>query len=136
MKRNIAFSQCIYFLKIFPTEKPQAAFLFSPVMSLTIGLTLAVMVAGLAIVLALRIPCKSSGRRRRRKEFANDNASRDGSPGASDKSSGSKEMDGNESDEKNPDIIPETVDSDDQVSVNKSFWQFSELNTYFCVLKF
>lgn len=71
------------------------------------------MIAGFSLVLALRIPCKNG--RRNRKELANENTSRDGSPGPSDKSSGSKEIDGNESDEKNPDIIPETIDSDDQV---------------------
>lgn len=38
------------------------------------------------------------------------------SPGPSIKSCGSREYDGNESDEKNPDVIPETIESDqDQV---------------------
>ncbi|XP_055371722.1 hemicentin-1 [Condylostylus longicornis] len=108
-------------------EKPQQAFLLSPVLSLTIGLTLAVMVAGFAVILALRIPCKNS--RRSRKELSTDNTSRDGSPGPSDKSTGSKEIDGNESDEKNPDIIPETIDSDDQIDYIRRRQHISTIDT-------
>ncbi|XP_055904253.1 uncharacterized protein LOC129940050 [Eupeodes corollae] len=108
-------------------EKPHTALLLSPVLSLTIGLTLAVMVAGFAVVVALRIPCKSS--RRRRKTLSNENTSRDGSPGPSDKSSGSKEIDGNESDEKNPDIIPETIDSDDQIDYIRRRQHISTIDT-------
>lgn len=90
----------------------RAELLFSPVMSLTIGLTLAVLVAVLAIILALRIPCTASSRRRQ-KELSNENISRDESPGPSDKSSGSKEVD--DCDEKNPDVVPESIEPDEQV---------------------
>jgi len=82
--------------------------------SLTIGLTLAVFVASLAIVLALRIPCAATSRRRQ-KELSNENESRDVSPGPSDHSA-SKEME--ESDERNPDVVPELIDYDEQVSAH------------------
>lgn len=67
------------------------------------------------MILALRITC---GRRNRRKDAHHNTTVRVASPGPSIKSGASKEYDGNESDEKNPDVIPETIDSDDQVSVN------------------
>lgn len=81
-------------------------------LSVVIGLAAAIVIGGLAIILALRVPC---GKRRKRKEITQGNITGEGSPGPSDKSIGSKEIDGNESDEKNPDIIPDTMDSDDQV---------------------
>ncbi|XP_068152955.1 nephrin isoform X1 [Drosophila tropicalis] len=93
-------------------NNPRAELLFSPMVSLTIGLTLAVLVAILAIILALRIPCAATTRRRQ-KELSNENVSRDESPGPSDKSTGSK--DGDDSDEKNPDVVPEAIDPDEQV---------------------
>ncbi|CAD7091434.1 unnamed protein product [Hermetia illucens] len=110
------------------SESPRQPLLLSPVLSLAIGLTAAIMVAGLAVIFALRIPCKNS--RQRRKELATDNTSRDGSPGPSDKSTGSKDgMDGNESDEKNPDIIPDTMDSDDQVDYIRRRQHISTIDT-------
>lgn len=80
--------------------------------SLTIGLTLAVFVASLAIVLALRIPCTASTRRRQ-KEVSIENESRDVSPGPSDHSA-NKDME--EVDDRNPDVVPETIDYDAEVS--------------------
>lgn len=81
-------------------------------LSVAIGLAAAFVIGGLAILIALRVPC---GKRRNRKDTSQGVTVREGSPGPSDKSGGSKEIDGNESDEKNPDIIPDTIDSDDQV---------------------
>lgn len=86
-------------------------------LSVVIGLSAAIVIGALAIIVALRLPC--GGRRRnrfKRKELSQGTTTGEGSPGPSDKSIGSRELDGNESDEKNPDIIPDTVDSDDQVS--------------------
>lgn len=83
--------------------------------SLTIGLTLAVFVASLAIVLALRIPCTASTRRRQ-KEVSIENESRDVSPGPSDHSA-SKDME--ETDDRNPDVVPETIDYDAEVSAHE-----------------
>lgn len=61
----------------------------------------------------MRVVC---GRRNRRKDAHHNTTVRVASPGPSIKSVGSREYDGNESDEKNPDVIPETMDSDqDQV---------------------
>lgn len=86
-------------------------------LSVVIGLSAALVIGALAIIVVLRLPC--GGRRRnrfKRKELSQGTTTGEGSPGPSDKSIGSRELDGNESDEKNPDIIPDTVDSDDQVS--------------------
>lgn len=87
-------------------------------LSVVIGLAAAIVIGGLAIIIAIRLPC---GARRKRKNMASVHqgglaSESGGSPGASIKSFGSKELDGNESDEKNPDIIPDTMDSDDQVT--------------------
>lgn len=92
-------------------------------LSVVIGLAAAIIIGGLAIILALRIPC---GTRRKRKEITQGAITGEGSPGPSDKSIGSKDVDGNESDEKNPDIIPDTIDSDDQV-IKYYFCYFFEL---------
>ena len=94
------------------TERPRSPLALTPMLSVVIGLAAAIVIGGLAIILALRIPC---GTRRKRKEITHGTTTCEGSPGPSDKSIGSKEIDGNESDEKNPDIIPDTMDSDDQV---------------------
>lgn len=85
-------------------------------LSAVIGLSAALVIGASAIIVVLRLPC--NGRRRNRfnrKELSQGTTTGEGSPGHSDKSIGSRELDGNESDEKNPDIIPDTVDSDDQV---------------------
>lgn len=94
------------------TERPRSPLALTPMLSVVIGLAAAIVIGGLAIILALRVPC---GTRRKRKEITQGTTTGEGSPGPSDKSIGSKELDGNESDEKNPDIIPDTMDSDDQV---------------------
>jgi len=49
----------------------------------------------------------------KKQEPSNENISRDESPGPSDKSSGSKEVD--DCDEKNPDVVPESIEPDEQV---------------------
>lgn len=97
-------------------------------LSVVIGLSAALVIGALAIIVVLRLPC--GGRRRsrfKRKELSQGTTTGEGSPGPSDKSIGSRELDGNESDEKNPDIIPDTVDSDDQVKHNLSI----KLSTHF-----
>ncbi|XP_034475559.1 hemicentin-1 [Drosophila innubila] len=109
-------------------HKPRAELLFSPMVSLTIGLTLAVFVASLAIVLALRIPCAATSRRRQ-KELSNENESRDVSPGPSDHSA-SKEME--ESDERNPDVVPELIDYDEQVEYARKRQHISTIDTTSC----
>ncbi len=111
-----------HFFTLIPTktERPRSVLALTPMLSVVIGLAAAIVIGGLAIILALRVPC---GKRRKRKEITQGNITGEGSPGPSDKSIGSKEIDGNESDEKNPDIIPDTMDSDDQVCCN-AFYVF------------
>lgn len=99
-------------------ERPRSPLALTPMLSVVIGLAAAIVIGGLAIILALRVPC---GARRKRKEITQGTTACEGSPGPSDKSIGSKEIDGNESDEKNPDIIPDTMDSDDQVCTHKAY---------------
>lgn len=84
-------------------------------LSIAIGIAAALLIGSCAVILALRFPC---GRRRRRKDAHQNTTVRVASPGPSDKSVNSKDYDGNESDEKNPDVIPETMDSDDQVNTS------------------
>ncbi|XP_065355312.1 nephrin [Calliphora vicina] len=109
-----------------PGDKSRSDLLVSPMISLTVGLTLVVLVAGLAVILALRVPCNSS--RRRQKEFPNEQDSRNGSPGPSEKSSGSKELEGND-DEKNPDVVPESMDPDEQIDFIRRKQQISTIES-------
>lgn len=96
-------------------DRPRSPLALTPMLSVVIGLGAAIVIGGLAILLAMRVPC---GARRKRKDINRGGTTAcEGSPGPSDKSIGSKEIDGNESDEKNPDIIPDTMDSDDQVII-------------------
>lgn len=93
---------------------------FGPMVTLTIGLALVLVVGTCAIVLIVRCACGGgrSGNNNKRKEFVRAHGGttvRTASPGPSDKSATSKEIDGNESDEKNPDVIPDTIESDEQV---------------------
>ncbi|EDW63172.2 uncharacterized protein Dvir_GJ11152 [Drosophila virilis] len=92
------------------TDTPRAELLFSPMVSLTIGLTLALFIATFAIILALRIPCAATSRRRQ-KAASIGIESRDDSPVPSDQSV-SKDID--ETDERNPDVVPELNDYDEQ----------------------
>lgn len=91
--------------------------------SVIIGLVAAILVGALAIIVVLWLPCRAARKRRKALAAAQAaaraaaDAAEGGSPGPSVKSLGSKELDGNESDEKNPDIIPDTMDSDDQVGL-------------------
>lgn len=92
-------------------QRPRTTLSLNPLIGIAIGIGAAILIGICAVILALRITC---GRRNRRKEHHNTTV-RVASPGPSIKSGGSKDYDGNESDEKNPDVIPETIDSDDQV---------------------
>ncbi|KAG4065909.1 hypothetical protein HA402_000356 [Bradysia odoriphaga] len=107
-------------------ERPRSVLALTPMLSVVIGLAAAIVIGGLAIILALRVPC---GKRRKRKEISQGNITGEGSPGPSDKSIGSKEIDGNESDEKNPDIIPDTMDSDDQIDYIRRRQHISTIDT-------
>lgn len=97
-------------------QRPRSSLSLNPLISIAVGIGAAILIGTCAIIIALRITC---GRRNRRKDVHHNTTVRVASPGPSIKSGGSKDYDGNESDEKNPDVIPETIDSDDQV------WQAS-----------
>lgn len=85
--------------------------------SLSVGLTSIILVAALAIILTLRVPCHNSGLRR--KEYCNNHSNSNCSPEPSEKSTGSKEMEPND-DEKNPDVVPETMDPEEQVRIKRT----------------
>lgn len=109
---NLFFPFSVYFSS---TERPRAPITLTPMLSVVIGLGASIVIGALAIIVALRLPCGGRRRNRFKRKELSQGTTTEGSPGPSDKSIGSRELDGNESDEKNPDIIPDTVDSDDQV---------------------
>ncbi|XP_059611203.1 protein turtle [Phlebotomus argentipes] len=101
-------------------ERPKSLITFTPMISIIIGIVAAVLIGGLTVLLAVRISC-----RRTCCSVAKDNGHKDmnqrrnhtvceSSPSGSERSGESKEFDGNESDEKNPDVIPDTLESLDQ----------------------
>ncbi|XP_058059775.1 neural cell adhesion molecule 1 [Anopheles bellator] len=108
-------------------ERPRSPLPLTPTLSIAIGLAAAVLIGSCAIVLALKFPCGASGRRH--KDTAPSTTVRTSSPGPSDKSVASKDHDGNESDEKNPDVIPDTIDSDDQMEYIKRRQHISTIDT-------
>ncbi|XP_058813514.1 neural cell adhesion molecule 1 isoform X2 [Topomyia yanbarensis] len=108
-------------------ERPRSPLPLTPTLSIAIGLGAAVLIGSCAIVLALKFPCGAS--RRRNKETAQSTTVRTSSPGPSDKSVASKDYDGNESDEKNPDVIPDTIDSDDQMEYIRRRQHISTIDT-------
>lgn len=105
------FSPCLV-LNFKVEQRPRASLSLNPLITVAVGIGAAILIGLCAIILALRIACR---RRKRRKDAHLNTTVRVSSPGPSIKSVGSKDYDGNESDEKNPDVIPETMDSDDQV---------------------
>ncbi|XP_035918540.1 neural cell adhesion molecule 1-like [Anopheles stephensi] len=108
-------------------ERPRSPLPLTPTLSIAIGLAAAVLIGSCAIVLALKFPCGAGGRRN--KDTGQSTTVRTSSPGPSDKSVASKEYDGNESDEKNPDVIPDTIDSDDQMEYIKRRQHISTIDT-------
>ncbi|CRK89491.1 CLUMA_CG003227, isoform A [Clunio marinus] len=107
-------------------QRPRSNLSINPLISIAIGIGAAILIGSCAVILALRITC---GRRNRRKDVHQNTNVRVASPGPSLKSVGSKDYDGNESDEKNPDVIPETIDSDDQVEFLKRRQHISTIDT-------
>ena len=105
-------------------ERPRSSFSLSPLIAIAIGIGGAILIGSCVVMLILRIVC---GKRNRRKDVHQNTTVRVASPGPSIKSVGSREYDGNESDEKNPDVIPETIDSD-QDQVRRSPQNKNEIN--------
>lgn len=107
-------------------DHPRSGFKFTPMMSVLIGVASALLIVALVVLVVLRFQCThGDGHRKRHKANASSVGSleRRGSmsgPASSDKAGGSPiskhESSAGEcdSDEKNPDIIPQPVDSDEQ----------------------
>ncbi|XP_055588000.1 protein turtle [Uranotaenia lowii] len=124
-------------------ERPRSPLPLTPTLSIAIGLGAAVLIGSCAIVLALKFPCGAKNRRNKetaagQQHHHNHNhhphhhggtTVRTSSPGPSDKSVASKDYDGNESDEKNPDVIPDTIDSDDQMEYIRRRQHISTIDT-------
>ncbi|EDS45463.1 conserved hypothetical protein [Culex quinquefasciatus] len=114
------------------TERPRSPLPLTPTLSIAIGLGAAILIGSCAIVLAFKFPCGGATRRRNKETGHHNHQSttvRTSSPGPSDKSVASKEYDGNESDEKNPDVIPDTIDSDDQMEYIRRRQHISTIDT-------
>ncbi|XP_069962130.1 neural cell adhesion molecule 2 isoform X2 [Bactrocera oleae] len=101
----------------------RAEFVFSPFLSLSMVLSIAICVAILAIIFSLRTTCKNS--RQIIKEFSHEHNLWE----VSSRSSASKEMDINESDERNPDVIPELLDIDKQEQTEKMMGQVATIGS-------
>lgn len=96
---------------------------------MTLGLTVTILITGLGVIFALRIPFRK--RDRHQKDYCNDHTQRSMTPEISEKSSEEKDIDAND-DDKNPDVIPESINTDMQVSINqKSGFPLLNLVIYF-----
>lgn len=93
-------------------ESPSSSFAtLTPLVTLAVGLAITLVTGSCLLVLIFRCIC----RKNQRKEISRTESSnvRTCSPGPSDKSTTSKEIDGSESDEKNPDVIPDALESEE-----------------------
>ncbi|XP_054725668.1 nephrin isoform X1 [Anastrepha obliqua] len=107
-------------LNAWKVQNHQTEFVFPPLMSLTVGLTITMCIAVLAVILSLRTTCRNS--RHMIKECSHEHNRWD----ATSRSSGIKDMDTNESDERNPDVIPELIASRKQESSENMY--FNSIN--------
>lgn len=99
----------------FTVERPKTSLTeLAPIFTLAAGLSLLLVIGSCLVVLILRCTCT---KKTKRKDVGRSESStiRTVSPENSEKSTTSKEVDGNESDEKNPDVIPDTTELDLQV---------------------
>ncbi|XP_011188208.1 neural cell adhesion molecule 2 isoform X2 [Zeugodacus cucurbitae] len=101
----------------------RAEFVFSPFLSLSVGLSIAICIAILAIIFSLRTTCKNSSQII--KEFSHEHNLWE----VSSRSSGSKEMDLNESDERNPDVIPELLEIEKQEYTERMMQQVATIGS-------
>lgn len=95
-------------------ESPTSSFAnLTPLVTLAVCLAIALVTGSCLIALMFRCVCRS----KQRKVITRTESStvRTCSPGPSDKSTTSKEIDGSESDERNPDVIPDSMDSEEPV---------------------
>ncbi|XP_058982793.1 neural cell adhesion molecule 2 isoform X2 [Musca domestica] len=97
-----------------PGTRSESDFFVAPIISLTLGLTVTILITGLGVIFALRIPFRK--RDRHQKDYCNDHTQRSMTPEISEKSSEEKDIDAND-DDKNPDVIPESINTDMQHSI-------------------
>ncbi|XP_037949413.1 neural cell adhesion molecule 2 isoform X2 [Teleopsis dalmanni] len=86
------------------------ALIFSSITSLMLGFVMTILVAALAIILVLRIPYQRH--KRHRKQVSINDALRNSSANDAGKCFIRKDVDDNEVEERNPDIVPDSSDSD------------------------
>lgn len=111
---------------MFP-DHPRSGFKFTPMMSVLIGVVAALLIVALVVLLVLRLQCtQNEGRRKRHKATASSAGSLEHGGSTSDQRGSNDKVGGSpvskhdssagecDSDEKNPDIIPQPVDSDEQ----------------------
>nr|CAD7194808.1 unnamed protein product [Timema douglasi] len=119
-------------------ERPRAGFRFTPMMSVLIGIVSALFIVAVVIVVVLRLQCSHNEDRRKRHKAAAAEARGTGSGGSGDKGSSSpiNKLDpggteSGDSDEKNPDIIPQpsTVDSDEHTDFLRKRQHISTIET-------
>nr|CAD7259716.1 unnamed protein product [Timema shepardi] len=119
-------------------ERPRAGFRFTPMMSVLIGIVSALFIVAVVIVVVLRLQCSHNEDRRKRHKAAAAEARGTGSGGSGDKGGSSpiNKLDpggteSGDSDEKNPDIIPQpsTVDSDEHTDFLRKRQHISTIET-------
>nr|XP_015837001.1 PREDICTED: nephrin isoform X2 [Tribolium castaneum] len=122
-------------------DNHRSAFRFTPMMSVLIGIVSALLIVGLVVILLVRLQCTQNDDRRKRHKNATatgGNLEHRGStsgPTLSDKGGGSpiSKHDSSagecDSDEKNPDIIPQPVDTDETADYVRKRQHISTIET-------
>lgn len=95
-------------------DRPRGGFRFTPFMSVVIGIVSALFIVACVVAAALRLQCSRNQGRRKRLKFDQRTRSTSGSLCAADKPPSPCKLDpqgdsGGDSDEKNPDVIPQPI---------------------------
>lgn len=103
----------MYVLYIFP-DRPRGGFRFTPIMSVVTGVVSALFIVACVVAGVLRLQCSRNESRRKRHKLEQRTRSASGSLCAQDKPASPSKLDpsgdsGGDSDEKNPDVIPQPV---------------------------
>lgn len=122
-------------------DHPRHGFKFTPMMSIMIGVVAALLIVALVVLLVLRLQCTNNDNRRKRQKQNTgsagslDHGSGSDHRGSNDKIGGSPvskhDSSGGEcdSDEKNPDIIPQPVDVDEHSDLARRRQHISTIET-------